>query len=158
MFGLAFGFVPLYRIFCDITGFGGATQTAIAAPSQIIDRKITVRFDSNTSPNLPWEFKPEQKDITLKVGEQALAFFYAKNISDHDIKGTSTFNVTPVKAAPYFNKVQCFCFEEQTIAPGEKKQFPVTFFVDPEIENDKNLDEIKTITLSYTFFKMKEQK
>ncbi len=156
MFALAYAAVPLYTLFCRVTGFGGTTQTAEAAPPVILDRTITVRFNADTSPALPWDFKPEQKEVTLRVGESGLAFYSAVNEAGMPVTGTSVYNVTPAKAGAYFNKVECFCFEEQTIAPEERVEFPVSFFVDPEIVNDKNLDDVKTITLSYTFFKVKE--
>ena len=152
MVGLAFGAVPLYKLFCQVTGFGGTTQVAEEAPVTIGERVVTVRFNADTARDLPWHFKPEQREIKVRVGEMALAFYNAVNQSDRALIGTSTFNVTPVKAGAYFNKIECFCFEEQTLAPGERAEFPVSFFVDPDIVEDRRLDDVSTITLSYTFF------
>ena len=152
MVGLAFAAVPLYELFCQVTGFGGTTQVAEEAPEAIGERMVTVRFNADTARDLPWYFKPEQREIKVRVGEMALAFYNAVNQSDRALIGTSTFNVTPVKAGAYFNKIDCFCFEEQTLAPGERADFPVSFFVDPDIVEDRRLDDVTTITLSYTFF------
>ena len=152
MVGLAFGAVPLYKLFCQVTGFGGTTQVAEEAPVTVGERVVTVRFNADTARDLPWHFKPEQREIKVRVGEMALAFYNAVNQSDRALIGTSTFNVTPVKAGAYFNKIECFCFEEQTLAPGERADFPVSFFVDPDIVEDRRLDDVTTITLSYTFF------
>ena len=152
MVGLAFGAVPLYKLFCQVTGFGGTTQVAEEAPVTIGERVVTVRFNADTARDLPWYFKPEQREIKVRVGEMALAVYNAVNQSDRALIGTSTFNVTPVKAGAYFNKIECFCFEEQTLAPGERADFPVSFFVDPDIVEDRRLDDVTTITLSYTFF------
>ena len=152
MVGLSFGAVPLYRLFCQVTGFGGTTQVAEEAPVEIGERVVTVRFNADTARDLPWYFKPEQREIKVRVGEMAMAFYNAVNQSDRALIGTSTFNVTPVKAGAYFNKIECFCFEEQTLAPGERADFPVSFFVDPDIVEDRRLDDVTTITLSYTFF------
>ncbi len=152
MVGLAFGAVPLYKLFCQVTGFGGTTQVAEEAPVEIGERVVTVRFNADTARDLPWHFKPEQREIQVRVGEMAMAFYNAVNQSDRALIGTSTFNVTPVKAGAYFNKIECFCFEEQLLAPGERADFPVSFFVDPDIVEDRRLDDVTTITLSYTFF------
>ena len=154
MVGLAFAAVPLYRLFCQVTGFGGTTQVADAAPlpAEIGDRLVTVRFNADIARDLPWHFKPGQREIAVRVGEMAMAVYTAENRSDRVLVGSSTFNVTPVKAGAYFNKIECFCFEEQTLAPGERADFPVSFFVDPEIVEDRRLDDVTTITLSYTFF------
>ena len=152
MVGLAFAAVPLYRLFCQVTGFGGTTQVAEAAPVEIGERVVTIRFNADTARDLPWYFKPEQREMKVRVGEMAMAFYNAENRSDRALVGSSTFNVTPVKAGVYFNKIECFCFEEQLLAPGERADFPVSFFVDPEIVEDRRLDDVTTITLSYTFF------
>ena len=157
MGAMSYAAVPLYEVFCRVTGYGGTTQRADAAPTEISDRVMKIRFDATTSNGLPWTFSPDQKDLTVKVGESSLAFYTAVNNSDHPVTGTATFNVTPLKAGLYFSKVDCFCFEEQTLAPGEKAIMPVSFFVDPEINEDKNLDEIETITLSYTFFRKQDK-
>lgn len=152
MVGMAFGAVPLYRLFCQVTGFGGTTQVAEEAPAEISERLVTVRFNADTARDLPWHFKPEQREMTVRVGEMAMAVYSAENRSERALVGSSTFNVTPLKAGVYFNKIECFCFEEQTLAPGERADFPVSFFVDPEIVDDRRLDDVSTITLSYTFF------
>ncbi len=153
MVGLSFASVPLYRLFCQVTGYGGTTQIAAAAPGAVNERVIKVRFNADTAPGLPWRFKPVQREIALRVGEPGLAYFRARNLTDRAVTGTSTFNVTPLKAGQYFNKVQCFCFDEQRLEAGQEVDMTVSFFIDPEIAADRNLDEVKTITLSYTFFR-----
>ncbi len=154
MVGMVYAAVPLYQMFCQVTGFGGTTQVAAAAPAEIGARIITVRFNADTARDMPWNFRPQQRAITLRVGEQALAIYEASNPSDQRIVGSATFNVTPAKAGAYFNKIECFCFTEQALAPGQRVDMPVSFFVDPEISDDPNLDDVKTITLSYTFFQV----
>ncbi len=149
--------VPLYRAFCQLTGYGGTTQVATEIPDVVSERTVIVRFDANTSSGLPWKFTPVQREIEVRLGEVALAGYVAENMSDRTITGTSTFNVTPNKAGPYFSKVQCFCFQSQTLAPGERVDMPVSFFVDPEMLADVNMDEVRTITLSYTFFESLDQ-
>jgi len=156
MVGMAYAAVPLYQIFCQVTGYGGTTNQADAAPGLILDRDMTVRFDANVSRDLPWAFQPAHGPITLKVGETGLAFYRAVNNTDETIVGTATFNVTPAQAGYYFSKIECFCFTEQTLKPGQTVDMPVTFFIDPEIADDPDLDSVKTITLSYTFFPKKE--
>ena len=153
MVGLSFASVPLYRLFCQVTGYGGTTQIAAAAPGAVSERVIKVRFNADTAPDLPWSFKPVQREIALKVGESGLAYYRARNLAAEAVTGTSTFNVTPLKAGRYFSKVQCFCFDEQRLEAGQELDMAVSFFVDPEILSDRNLDEVKTITLSYTFFR-----
>ena len=152
MVGVAFAAVPLYRLFCQVTGYGGTTQVAEAAPVEIGERVIKVRFNADVAAGLPWRFRPEQREVSLRVGEPGLAFYAAQNLSDRPVVGTAAFNVTPLKAGPYFSKVQCFCFDEQRLEPGETAQLGVSFFVDPAIAEDINLAEVETITLSYTFF------
>ena len=156
MIGAAYASVPLYKIFCQVTGFGGTTQRSIAAPLEKSDRKILIQFDSNIQPSLGWDFYPSQREIEVNVGESSIAFYTAKNTTGSTLKGTAVFNVTPVKAGYFFNKIDCFCFSDQILSPGEEMQMPVTFFIDPEINKDKNLNDIKVITLSYTFFEKKE--
>lgn len=151
MVGMSFAAVPLYQIFCQVTGYGGTTQRAAANGSQIIDRVVTVRFDSNIASGLPWQVKPAHA-IEQNIGETSLINFTATNLSDKTVKGQAGFNVTPERAALYFNKIECFCFTEQTLAPGETVEMPVTFFVDPEIDDDPELDTVREITLSYTFY------
>ncbi|HBK92631.1 MAG TPA: cytochrome c oxidase assembly protein [Parvularcula sp.] len=152
MVALSFASVPLYRAFCQITGWGGATKRAEAPAGRVLERTIAVRFDATVNEGLPWTFKPEQVSETLHVGETGLAFYAAKNLTDRPITGRATFNVQPAKAGRYFKKIECFCFTEQTLKPGEEASMPVTFFIDPAIADDRGLDDVQTITLSYTFF------
>lgn len=152
MVGMAYASVPLYRIFCQVTGFGGTTQVSEGPSASILDKSINIEFDANVNRELSWNFEPVQHKITVKIGEQALAFYRAKNTSNQTITGTAVFNVTPPLAGKYFNKVECFCFTEQTLKPGQSVDMPVTFFVDPEIVKDQDLKKLKTITLSYTFY------
>jgi cytochrome c oxidase assembly protein subunit 11 len=152
MVGLTAASVPLYRLFCQVTGYGGTTQTAATAPAQVLEREIRVRFSADTNSALPWTFRPAQDQMRLRVGETGLAYFTARNDADRPVTGTATFNVTPAKAGLYFTKIDCFCFTEQRLGPGEEAQMPVTFFVDPGIADDPNLDDVTTITLSYIFF------
>ncbi|MGJ3258222.1 MAG: cytochrome c oxidase assembly protein [Rhodospirillales bacterium] len=152
MVGLAFASVPLYRIFCQVTGLGGTPGVAAEAPETATDTEFVVRFDANTNPNLPWRFQPVQREVNLKLGEEKLAFYEATNLSDKPITGTATFNVTPLKAGQFFVKIDCFCFTEQTLMPGETVDMPVTFYVDPEIYEEANTRDVTTITLSYTFY------
>jgi cytochrome c oxidase assembly protein subunit 11 len=153
MVGLSFAAVPLYRLFCQVTGFAGTPQVAEAAPDAPGERQFTVRFNSDVSPQLPWHFKPQVRAVEVKAGEPKLIFFEARNDAAVATVGTATFNVTPLKAGQYFNKVQCFCFDEQPLAPGEEVQMGVSFFVDPAIMDDPALVGVGTITLSYTFFR-----
>lgn len=153
MIALSFASVPLYRMICQVTGWGGATQRAMNAPVQIFDREIIVRFNADTNPDLPWEFKPEARQVTVKVGEDKMVSYRATNTSDRPVTGTAVFNVTPLRAGKYFNKTQCFCFSEQTLGPGQSVNMPVVFFIDPKIMDDKDLADLKTVTLSYTFYR-----
>jgi len=153
MAGLSFASVPLYRLFCEVTGYGGTTQRA-SAPAAIGARVVTIRFDASVAGrDLPWTFEPVQREVQARVGEEKLAFYRARNNADQPITGTATFNVTPHKAGPYFEKVACFCFNEQKLGPGESTELGVSFFVDPKIVDDPNLRDVDTITLSYTFFR-----
>jgi cytochrome c oxidase assembly protein subunit 11 len=152
MLGAAYAAVPLYDMFCRVTGFGGTPQIASAAPKEVLDRKILVRFDANVAPGLNWEFSPVQREMEVRVGETALAFYRAKNLSSHDQWGSATYNVTPEVTGGYFTKMHCFCFEKQSLKAGEEMDMPVQFFVDPSLVEDKTLDGVTTITLSYTFF------
>ena len=149
---LSFASVPAYRAFCQVTGWGGTTQRADVGASRTLAREITVRFDATVSQELDWRFKPEQVSQTLHVGETGLAFYEAENLSERPVSGRATFNVSPAKAGIYFRKIECFCFTEQTLQPGEKVSMPVTYFVDPALDDDPNLSEVETITLAYTFF------
>jgi cytochrome c oxidase assembly protein subunit 11 len=153
MGGAAYAAVPAYRLFCQVTGFGGTTQRAHSVPAVASDRTIKVQFDANTDPALPWRFRPKQREVALKVGEEGLAFYEAENLSDGPVMGQAGFNVSPAKAGRYFSKIQCFCFNEQILAAGQRANMPVTFFVDPEMLDDPNMDDVTTITLSYTFFR-----
>jgi cytochrome c oxidase assembly protein subunit 11 len=153
MLAFAYASVPLYRIFCQKTGYGGTTQVAKQNSNQIVDRTITVRFNADVHRDLPWRFRPQQTEIKVKIGENALAFYEAENTASIPIIGMATYNVTPDKAGIYFNKVACFCFEQQTLKPNERVDMPVHFFIDPDYASDPNLKDVHTITLSYTFFK-----
>ena len=148
---------PLYQMFCRVTGYGGTTQVAAAPAATTVDRVITVRFNTDVNSALPWRFRPAQDEIRVKLGEPATAVYIARSFADVPVTGSATFNVTPAKAGLYFNKIECFCFTEQTLAPGERATMPVSFFVDPEMANDRNLDDVTTITLSYTFFRAQRQ-
>jgi cytochrome c oxidase assembly protein subunit 11 len=153
MVGLSFAAVPLYQLFCQVTGFGGTTQVAEVAPDAV-EQTMKVRFNADRSPDLPWAFQPKQVEVEVKVGARAMAYYTAENLSDRPVSGTATFNVTPLKAGKYFSKIACFCFTEQTLQPGERVEMPVDYFVDPAILDDPNLADVTTITLSYTFFPM----
>ena len=151
MLSMSFAAVPFYDWFCRVTGFGGVTQTAVEESNEILNRKITVRFDGSLDANIDWEFKPTQRKMTLRIGETGLAFYEVHNPTDKVIAGTASFNVYPYSAGYYFNKIQCFCFEMQVLQPGETVQMPVTFYVDPEIIEDREAKFVNNITLSYTF-------
>jgi cytochrome c oxidase assembly protein subunit 11 len=153
MVGLSFASVPLYRLFCQATGFGGTTQRAAAAPGQIADAVITVRFDAMTAPELGWEFRPLESAVRVHPGEQREVLFRAVNHSAETVTGTATFNVTPTKTGIYFDKLQCFCFNEQQLKPGESRDMGVVFFVDPDLLTDPSTSDVRTITLSYTMFR-----
>jgi cytochrome c oxidase assembly protein subunit 11 len=153
MVGLSFAAVPLYRIFCQATGYNGTPQRADKGADQVLDRTITVRFDGNVDPALPWSFAPEQRTMEVKIGETALAFFKATNRTEAPVTGTAIFNVSPEQAGRYFTKIECFCFTEQTLAAGASIEMPVTFFVDPKIIEDDDTKNIAEITLSYTFYR-----
>ena len=155
MVGLAYASVPLYKLFCQVTGFGGTTQIATQAPEQALltAEPLAVRLDANVNPQLNWSFVPVQQEVSLKPGEEVTAIYRATNIGTTPSTGTATFNVTPQKAGPYFMKIECFCFTEQTLKPGESVDMPVRFFLDSEIVSDINTSDIDEIVLSYTFFK-----
>jgi cytochrome c oxidase assembly protein subunit 11 len=153
MIGLSFASVPLYELFCRVTGFGGEAFVAQQPTGQVLDRKMTVRFNTDTNPNLPWDFQAEQRSVTLPIGQEALISYQATNQSDQPVAGTAIYNVTPVAAGKYFHKTQCFCFNYQMIAPGQEAHFPVVFYIDPAIQEDRQLENLETITLSYTFFR-----
>lgn len=149
----AYAAVPLYQLFCQVTGFGGTTQRAETLPVATGERIVKVRFDANTDPGLPWRFRPKQLEIAVRVGQEGLALYEAVNLSDQAIMGQASFNVSPAKAGQYFSKIQCFCFNEQVLLPGETANMPVTFFIDPAVVDDPNMNDVSTITLSYTFFR-----
>lgn len=152
MVGMAYAAVPLYDMFCRVTGYNGTTQRVEQASDVILDEKVKVTFDANTSGGLPWEFKPVQRDIDIRIGETVQVMYRAKNLSSKPTTGQATFNVTPMQAGAYFNKVQCFCFTETTLQPGEEMEMPVVFFVDPDIVKAVETKDVKTLTLSYTFY------
>ncbi len=152
MTGLTVAAVPLYQLFCQITGYGGTTQVADKPPEAVSDVEVTVFFDANVERDLGWRFRPEVDRVRVKVGEPTLVFYVAENVGTRTTVGTSVYNVAPFKVGPYFSKVQCFCFEQQKLAPGESVRMGVTFFVDPEMLEDPNTREVRQITLSYTMF------
>lgn len=157
MLGLAFASVPLYRLFCQATGYGGLPQRADRGPDQVLDRTIRIRFDANVATGLPWSFEPVQQVMDVKIGEQALAFYKATNKGTTPITGTAIFNVAPELAGRYFTKIECFCFKQQTLAAGTTAEMPVIFFVDPKIIDDEDTKNISEITLSYTFYRSDTQ-
>ena len=160
MVGLSFAAVPLYRLFCQVTGFDGttmrATETAAAIVKPVPGKSVSIRFDANVSRDLMWEFKPTQTQRTVPIGARNIAVYTAKNTSRHPLTGTATFNVTPVQAGQYFSKIQCFCFQEQTLQPDQEVQMPVVFYVDPRILDDPSARDITEITLSYTFYPVEQ--
>lgn len=152
MAGLAWAAVPLYDMFCRVTGFGGTTQVATEGSDRVLERMVTVRFDASTVRGMPWEFRPVQTKIQLRIGETALAFYEAYNPTDRVIAGTASYNVSPFSVGGYFAKIDCFCFTEQVLQPGQRVTMPVTFYVDPKMVDDPETEGVTTITLSYTFY------
>ena len=152
MGALAWASVPFYDWFCRVTGFGGITNVAETGSDVVLDRTIKVRFDASLDRDMPWEFKPVQREMELRIGETGIAFYEAFNPTDRPVAGTASYNVTPYDAGAYFSKIACFCFTEQVLQPGERVQMPVTFYVDPEIVDDRDAKFTKVITLSYTFY------
>ena len=152
MMMLAYASVPLYKIFCQVTGFGGTTQRVSANHVKRSERTVNVRFNADTDPRLPWKFEPIEKSVTVHFGENRLVAFRVTNLSDRETRGTASYNVTPFPVGPYFNKIQCFCFEEQRLHPHETVTMPVSFFIDPAILDDPLVRDVTNITLSYTFF------
>ncbi|MEZ5755946.1 MAG: cytochrome c oxidase assembly protein [Paracoccaceae bacterium] len=152
MASLSFAAVPFYDWFCRVTGFGGTTGVATSAPTQILDRTVVVKFDASTERGMPWQFRPVQREMTVRIGENALAFYEAYNPTDRVVAGTASYNVAPDAAGGYFDKIACFCFTEQILQPGERVQMPVSFFVDPAMVEDPEGTFVKEITLSYTFY------
>lgn len=153
MVALSFASVPIYRTLCQVTGWGGRTQRVEVNNNTVLEREITVQFNANVNPGLPWRFRPDIRKVKVKVGQNALITYSAENLSRLPVAGTAIHNVTPLQAGQYFNKTECFCFGEQILEPGQKTHMPVTFFIDPKIMDDRQLRDLKTITLSYTFYK-----
>ena len=154
MGGLAWASVPFYDWFCRVTGFGGTTGYASVAPDDVLEETVMIRFDGSLNNKMPWSFKPVQREIEIRIGETGLAFYEAYNPTDRPIAGMASYNVTPYQAGAFFEKIDCFCFEEQVLAPGERVQMPVSFYVDPEIVTDRDAKYVHTITLSYTFYEI----
>jgi len=154
---LAYASVPLYRLFCQVTGYGGTTQVGTHAPAKATNRKITVEFNADTDPGLPWMFKPGEQKLTTLVGKSTLTHYVAENLSKAPVSGRAIYNVVPFKAGPYFVKVECFCFTEQTLAGSQKVDMPISFYIDPAMLDDPEMNDVKTITLSYTFFPLKTE-
>ncbi|MBB3769699.1 cytochrome c oxidase assembly protein subunit 11 [Angulomicrobium tetraedrale] len=152
MAGASYAAVPLYQMFCQLTGFGGATKVATAAPAKTLERTLEVRFDANVAPGLNWSFEPEVRSMQLRIGETKIAYYRVRNRGDKPATAAATYNVTPAQSGYYFAKMQCFCFTDQTLQPGETLDMPVVFFVDPALAEDPEMAHLKTITLSYTFF------
>ncbi|NDW00292.1 cytochrome c oxidase assembly protein [Salipiger sp. PrR002] len=154
MGAMAWAAVPFYNWFCRVTGYGGTTNVATGASSGVLDKTIKIRFDASKERGMPWDFKPMQTEMTLRIGEDGLAFYEAYNPTDRPIAGQAAYNVAPFDAGAYFNKIECFCFTEQVLMPGERVEMPVSFYVDPEIVNDPDAKFAKHITLSYTFYEI----
>jgi cytochrome c oxidase assembly protein subunit 11 len=155
MLGLSYAAVPLYRMFCQATGFGGTTQVAKVAPALRGKRTLIVRFDANVGPGLDWQFEPETPKVALRTGETATVFFHVINRSDHETAAQALYNVTPEVTGGYFDKISCFCFSEQRLGPHESADMPVVFFLDPALEQDESMNGVEEVTLSYTFFPVK---
>lgn len=153
MVGMSYAAVPLYRVFCEVTGFGGTTRRADHAPDAVGARLVTVRFDASVAGGLPWDFAPTTREVQVRVGEERLIHYRAHNRANTPVTASATFNVTPHKAGPFFQKIACFCFTEQTLLPGQSIEMPVSFFIDPDFATDANVADVDSITLSYTFFR-----
>jgi cytochrome c oxidase assembly protein subunit 11 len=156
MVGMSFAAVPLYNWFCRATGFGGTTQVAAVAPTALGERRVKIRFDANIGRGLPWRFEPEQTSIELRLGEVATVFYKITNQSARETVAQAAYNVTPPTAGVHFSKIECFCFSEQRLAPGETRDMPVVFFVEPALAGDPEMADLDTITLSYTFYPVRE--
>jgi cytochrome c oxidase assembly protein subunit 11 len=156
MVGAAYASVPLYSLFCKVTGFGGTPLVSERAPDHVLGRSLTIRFDSNVTPGLPWKFVPEQNSIQLRIGEVATVHYKVINEAARTITAQASYNVTPPQVGAYFNKINCFCFTEQTMKPGETREMTVVFYVDPSIAKDRDQNDLNTITLSYTFYRLPE--
>ena len=157
MVGAAYASVPLYTWFCKTTGFGGTTQVAERAPDHVLGRTLSIRFDSNVTPGLPWKFAPEQSEIKVRIGEVATVNYKVVNQTAREITAMASYNVSPPQVGAYFNKINCFCFTQQTLKPGETREMTVVFYVDPEIAKDRDQNDLNTITLSYTFYRSRDQ-
>lgn len=157
MVGASFAAVPFYNWFCRTTGFAGTTQVATKAPEHVLGRSLTIRFDSNVTPGLPWQFVPEQNEINVRIGEVTTVHYKVVNLAAREISAQASYNVSPPTVGAYFNKINCFCFTEQTMKPGETREMTVVFYVDPAIAEDRDQDTLNTITLSYTFYRLREQ-
>lgn len=151
MGAMAWASVPLYDLFCRVTGYGGTTSTADAGSATVLDETIKVRFDASLARDMPWQFKPMEREVEIRIGETGLAFYEAYNPTDKPVAGSASFNVAPFQAGGFFVKIDCFCFEEQVLQPGQRVQMPVSFYVDPEIKDDRDGRHVPVITLSYTF-------
>jgi cytochrome c oxidase assembly protein subunit 11 len=157
MVGLAYAAVPLYRLYCQVTGYAGTTQRAATASSRIVDHVLTVHFDANVDRGLPWRFEPLQRKVDVKVGENTLVFYKATNTSDKPVTGTAVFNVAPEAMGIHFNKIECFCFTEQRLEPGQSIDMPVSFYIDPAFVEDEDAKDLPELTLSYTFYPVSEK-
>jgi cytochrome c oxidase assembly protein subunit 11 len=157
MVGMSFAAIPLYKIFCSVTGFAGTTQVSRIAPKHMLGRTLTIRFDSNVTPGLPWKFVPEQNEIKLHIGEVATVHYKVVNETARTISAQASYNVSPPTVGAYFDKINCFCFTQQTMKPGETREMTVVFYVDPKIIEDRDQDVLNTITLSYTFYRLPDQ-
>lgn len=157
MIALAYASVPLYNLFCRVTGFGGTPIVSSETPHQVLDRIVTVNFNTDVNPRLPWSFGAETRRVKINVGQDMLINFKARNTSDEAIAGTALYNVTPNKVGKYFHKIQCFCFDKQILHPGQSMNMPVLFYIDPALNDDPYMDDVKSITLSYTFFKTESE-
>lgn len=155
MVGVTYASVPLYSMFCALTGFGGATRVGAAAPQQVSDRMVTIRFDANVAAGLPWSFAPDRREMPVAIGATSLAYYKVRNQADREVFANATYNVSPPQAGAYFVKLQCFCFEEQSLAGGQEMDMPVVFYIDPAILDDPDLKSLRAVTLSYTFFPAK---
>ncbi len=153
MLGGSFAAVPLYDLFCRVTGYGGTTRVATSAPAETLEREVTVRFDGSVAGGAPLRFTPYERTMHVRLGERMLAYYEVANLSDHPVVAIASYNVSPFKSGPFFNKLECFCFTEQTFEPGERRELAVLFFVDPEMDADRRYDDVREITLSYTFFR-----
>lgn len=157
MLGLVAASVPLYRLFCQVTGYAGTPRVVAGNSDVASNTRVTVRFDTNVMPDMPWRFKAEATSMSVRLGETTLALFTAENTSKEPLVGTAVFNVTPLKAARYVDKIQCFCFTQQRLEPGQKAEMPVSFFIDPAILKDQDTFDVRTLTLSYTFYRSHDQ-